>query len=91
MFDIGFRELFLILILALLIVRPERLPKAARADKTQDLSVGIQTITSPDIARRRTHNVMDLSTLQLLNQARIINCSVTICPIWFYEQVGVAS
>jgi sec-independent protein translocase protein TatB len=30
MFDIGFWELFLILILALLIVGPERLPKAAR-------------------------------------------------------------
>ena len=30
MFDIGFWELFLILILALLVVGPERLPKAAR-------------------------------------------------------------
>ncbi len=30
MFDIGFWELFLILILALLIVGPERLPQAAR-------------------------------------------------------------
>ena len=30
MFDIGFWELFLILVLALLIVGPERLPKAAR-------------------------------------------------------------
>lgn len=31
MFDIGFWELFLIMILALLIVGPERLPKAARS------------------------------------------------------------
>ena len=31
MFDIGFWEIFLILILALLVVGPERLPKAARA------------------------------------------------------------
>ena len=30
MFDIGFWEIFLILILALLVVGPERLPKAAR-------------------------------------------------------------
>lgn len=30
MFDIGFWELFLILVLALLVVGPERLPKAAR-------------------------------------------------------------
>lgn len=30
MFDIGFWELFLIMVLALLIVGPERLPKAAR-------------------------------------------------------------
>jgi sec-independent protein translocase protein TatB len=30
MFDIGFWELFVILILALLVVGPERLPKAAR-------------------------------------------------------------
>jgi len=30
MFDIGFWEMFLILILALLVVGPERLPKAAR-------------------------------------------------------------
>ena len=30
MFDIGFWELFLILVLALLIVGPERLPRAAR-------------------------------------------------------------
>ena len=30
MFDIGFWELFLILILALLVIGPERLPKAAR-------------------------------------------------------------
>jgi hypothetical protein len=51
----------------------------------------IKQLINPDIAQKRTHNVVDILTLQSLNQEPIINCSVTIRPIWFYEQAGVSS
>ena len=43
-------------------------------------------LPGPDIARRRTHNVVDLYKLQSLNQEPVINCSVTICPCGFMNK-----
>ncbi len=43
---------------------------------------------SPDIARRRTHNIVEIYTLQSFNQEPIINCSVTLCPCGFTNNLA---
>jgi hypothetical protein len=51
------------------------------------MAMSLVKLANPDIARRRAHNVLDLLTLQLLNQEPIINCSVTMCPCGFMNNI----
>ena len=48
-------------------------------------------LISPHIARRRTSHAGYLPKIQIATEKIESFNPVTICPIWFYEQSGVAS
>lgn len=79
MFDIGFSELLLVAIVALIVLSPERLPEAARVSglwlgrikrNIQNLKAEVERELGADEIRRQLHNehILHMEHLNTLNQ-----------------------